>query len=637
MQLISSERPTPGESRPRRLDVTDPVAEGPVAAAIFPIVPIQGRPKSADPASGIRFCRLYKEALSMQRVDRKVSTDRGRIVAWLGMLGLAAALSSPARADSWAGYGKNAQHTALAAGPSQLPQAIRWSTPVDLAPQYVGGELLTHYGSPLITAHNTVLVPVKTQAGGGFEVMAVAGSSGNVLWTFTTDYTLPAHNWIPPMGIALGGSDLWVAAPGAGGTILIRNSPDFRKGSPIRKSFLGMSNYNQNPAEFNQAIHICTPLTVDPNGNIYFGYMSSGAALPGYPNGVPSGLARLARDGTGAYVSASHLSGGHDPKVTMNCAPAISTDGKHVYVATNKSNGSDGYLCRATADANLTPSGSVYLVDPATGKGAWISDDGTAAPTVGLDGDVYYGVLESNLYGLGHHDRGWLLHYNSTLQTLKTPGSFGWDLSPAIVPSTLVKSYTGHSSYLVLTKYNNYANAGGDGKNKVAVLDPDATEPDPIVPSVSVMKEVITVLGPTKNSGLPGVREWCINSAAVDQANRCAVINSEDGNVYRWSFSSNTLSPGLSLAPPTGEAYTPTVIGPDGAVYAINNAKLCCCIAGTSSTSVTPSDGPTVASAIPAAPPSRPIPPAAMGLALALGTGLLLLGATLASRRLLTA
>jgi hypothetical protein len=33
------------------------------------------------------------------------------------------------------------------------------------------------------------------------------------------------------------------------------------------------------------------------------------------------------------------------------------------------------------------------------------------------------------------------------------------------------------------------------------------------------------------------------------------------------------------LAAPTGEAYTCTVIGPDGAVYAINNATLCSVVA----------------------------------------------------------
>ncbi len=160
----------------------------------------------------------------------------------------------------------------------------------------------------------------------------------------------------------------------------------------------------------------------------------------------------------------------------------------------------------------------------------------------------------------------------------------------------------------MLTKYNDYSNPGigGTGLNKVAVLDPNATEPDPIEPTTLVMKEVITVLGPTPNEDQPGVREWCINSAAIDQANKCAVINSEDGHVYRWSFTTNTLSTGLRLAPPTGEAYTPTAIGPDGAVYAINDGKLFCCVAGTGTTSngPAPGTGSNLARALP--PANRP-------------------------------
>ena len=54
------------------------------------------------------------------------------------------------------------------------------------------------------------------------------------------------------------------------------------------------------------------------------------------------------------------------------------------------------------------------------------------------------------------------------------------------------------------------------------------------------MNEVITILGPTKNPNLAGVDEWCINSAAIDSANKCAVVNSEDGHVYRWDFTTNT-------------------------------------------------------------------------------------------------
>ena len=47
--------------------------------------------------------------------------------------------------------------------------------------------------------------------------------------------------------------------------------------------------------------------------------------------------------------------------------------------------------------------------------------------------------------------------------------------------------------------------------------------------------------------------------------------------MYRWSFTNNTLTKGLYLAPATGEAYTSTLIGPDGAVYATNDARLFCC------------------------------------------------------------
>ena len=264
----------------------------------------------------------------------------------------------------------------------------------------------------------------------------------------------------------------------------------------------------------------------------------------------------------------------------------------------------------------------MYLKDPNTGGGAWLSDDGTSSPTIGPDGDVYYGVLEQGIPS--HHDRGWLLHFDSTLATSKIPGSFGWDDSASVVPSRLVPSYTGKSSYLVLTKYNNYSDSGigGDGKNKVAILDPNATEPDPITPNVLVMKEVISVLGVTPNNGQAGVREWCINSAAIDQANKCAVINSEDGHVYRWSFITNTLTQTLQLAQPTGEAYTPTLIGPDGAVYAINNATLFCCVAGVNGAAVAPG-GPSdrVAVAVADVSPTLPIPsvpPAAIGIAITL-------------------
>ena len=52
------------------------------------------------------------------------------------------------------------------------------------------------------------------------------------------------------------------------------------------------------------------------------------------------------------------------------------------------------------------------------------------------------------------------------------------------------------------------------------------------------------------------------------------LVNSEDGYLYRWSLASNTASQRIRLTSGIGESYTPTAIGADGAVYAINNAVL---------------------------------------------------------------
>src|SRR5262245_17999518 len=73
---------------------------------------------------------------------------------------------------AWAGYAGNAQHTALSPVAAQSLEVIRWQMPVDLAPQYSGTSLLIHYGSPLFTSSNTIIVPVKTGASEGFRIEA---------------------------------------------------------------------------------------------------------------------------------------------------------------------------------------------------------------------------------------------------------------------------------------------------------------------------------------------------------------------------------------------------------------------------------------------------------------------------------
>ena len=143
------------------------------------------------------------------------------------------------------------------------------------------------------------------------------------------------------------------------------------------------------------------------------------------------------------------------------------------------------------------------------------------------------------------------------------------------MPAASVASYTGASTYLLLTKYNNYADfPSGDGRNRMAILDPNQTQTDAIE-ATPVMKEVMTVLGPTSDAAShPGkplaVKEWCVNTSAVDPVTRSALMNSEDGYLYRWDFTTGALTQSIALDSGYAQAYTPTALGPDGTVYAIN-------------------------------------------------------------------
>ena len=74
---------------------------------------------------------------------------------------------------------------------------IRWQTPVDLQPVITGNDIYIHYGSPLITAGNTIIIPVKTGANDGFRLDARDEITGAFKYTLTTDYSLPPHDWTP--------------------------------------------------------------------------------------------------------------------------------------------------------------------------------------------------------------------------------------------------------------------------------------------------------------------------------------------------------------------------------------------------------------------------------------------------------
>ncbi|MBV9992876.1 MAG: hypothetical protein JOZ72_16480 [Alphaproteobacteria bacterium] len=477
---------------------------------------------------------------------------------------LAAAPALAQNMPVWRGYAGNAQHSAPAPRKAKPLNSIRWKIPVDTTAS--GSTFLIHFGSPMITASNTVLVPVKTSTGGAFRIEAHSGKNGKKLWQAKSDFILAPHDWIPSFPAHLTAQNRLYFA-GAGGTVYFRDTPDLKTGNTGQLAFYGLGLYEANKQTFNSRVMISTPITADDAGNIFFGFEVQASN----PANLKSGIARIAADGTGSWVSAADASGDtHMLEVPQNCAPALSADGSTVYIAV--SDGSFGYLLGLNS-TTLAQKFKVRLKDPKTNADGILSDDSSAAPVVGPDGDVYYGIIESDPGQ--HNGRGWLLHYSANLATTKTPGSFGWDDTPSVVPASAVPSYSGSSPYLLMSKYNNYFGFGnGNGHNEIAILAPDDTQQDRFS-SATVMKEIMTKVNPTHVPGQPQgvVYEWCINSAVVDAAGKAVIANAEDGSTYRWDLVTGDIK-AIALNQPTFEAYTPTEIGPDGTVYAINDAIL---------------------------------------------------------------
>jgi Bacterial Ig-like domain (group 3)/Divergent InlB B-repeat domain len=471
-------------------------------------------------------------------------------------------------------FGGNAQHTGIYQPVAQDLNRIRWATPIDLD---ISG--FAHYGAPLITAANTVIVPVKTSSS-EFQINTFNGSDGTAMYSLSTSYILPSYQWIPvyqPV-LATGSFGTRLYYPGPGGTVYFIDNPDSSSHSvPVQRVFYtSLADYLANASAFNSTVFINTPITADAGGTIFFGFRVQGTA-PAPLNTTQSGFARIDPDGNALYVLAGTAAA--DPNIAFdshNSAPALSNDGTTVYVPVKSATDEFyGYLLGLDA-TTLSTKYRVFLKDPRDHlNNAGILDLSTASPTVAPDGDVYFGI-----YVNGNGSRGFLLRFSGDLAVEKTPGGFGWDYTPAIVPASMVPLYTGSSTYLIFSKYNNYATGDGDGVNRIALLDPNATQidPHPSANGLVEMREVLTAIGPkpeSEDSSFPyAVREWCINTAAVNPATNSVFAPSEDGHLYRWNLATNSLEQAAVLTSGIGEPYVPTVIGPDGTVYTLNGGTL---------------------------------------------------------------
>lgn len=517
-------------------------------------------------------------------------------------------------AQGWLCYGGNPQHTGMFVGTSQTATTVKWQTPLDDNRAYYGGEVLIHYAAPMVTPANNVVIGYRytTSVSGNqnydnWKVVGHSGANGNTLWSLNTDYSAALifpNDWTTVFPITLfqsgAGSNIrGVAAAGAAGSVMVRASADAASSTAVRYIFYTtLADFNRNKASY-QPVKINTPITADASGNLYFGYEVTAS--------VPSNLAKLGSGGiakvnahTGASIFMPVGSMNVDSSLSrpaMNASPALTVDGQYIYVALS---GGNPFLVKLKTK-DLSTVAKAHLYDPSIpGANIVLINESSAAPMIGLDGHVFMGVF-GNQYRESH---GWMLQFDANLSQADSNnkrypvGAFGWDDTAVVVPSTMVPSYKGKASYLVLTKYNNYdmgGDAGADGSNKLAVLDPtsDSVTTDR-QSGIPVMNEILTVLGVTKTNDDPNhpnaVNEWCINSAAIDVNRKSAIINSEDGHMYRWSFVTNSLTESLDLQPATGEAYTETAIGPNGVLYVINNTILFA-IGSNNATSVSVAQG----------------------------------------------
>ena len=231
-------------------------------------------------------------------------------------------------------FGGDAQHTGNYNVPAQPLSRIRWTTNINF--DNAGGA--AHYGAPLITPSNTVLVPVRIT--NGFQVTAFEGATGRAKYTLSTDYIRPllaTNGWLivyqPVVASPPSGSRLYYA--GAGGTVYyIENLDSDTPSAPVQQCFYtNLAGYNSNKTAFNNSVFINTPLTTATNGVVYFGFRGSATNAPPPINSTNSGFVRLDATGNGTFVLAGAAA--NDSLITRdshNCAPALSPDGSTVYV-----------------------------------------------------------------------------------------------------------------------------------------------------------------------------------------------------------------------------------------------------------------------------------------------------------------
>ena len=147
----------------------------------------------------------------------------------------------------------------------------------------------------------------------------------------------------------------------------------------------------------------------------------------------------------------------------------------------------------------------------------------------------------------------------------------------------MVPSYQGTSSYLIFCQVQQLRRFDdGDGVNRIALLDPNATQIDPHSSANGLveMREVLTIIGPTPDAGrafdpVPVCGARVVHQHRGGQSGHEQYLHAERGwphlpleSRHQFVIPSRHTHQGI------GEPYVPTVIGPDGIVYTLNGGTL---------------------------------------------------------------
>jgi len=478
-------------------------------------------------------------------------------------------------------FGGNAQHTNVYTTSAGDLNNVIWQATIDSS----GSSSIERYAQPLVSANNTVIVPVRTSST-NVKLNLYDGASGFLKHTINTDYVLTNNLFKPPYEPVLCGTRLYY--PGAGGTIYYIDNIDGTPTAPTQLCFYGLSTYQSDTTGFNTNVFVDSPITADSQGNLFFGFRIFGTVGPfTVPSGqYVGGYARIGSNGSGTYVMAGSMTA--DTLMTVdvpNAAPALSNDESTLYVfARDPADAGNAYICGLDS-ATLATKYERFITDPRPTNGlARPGESLTSSTVIAPDGDVYMGLTTGNPVD---GERGVLAHYSGDLSREKTPGAFGADATPGIVPASMVPGYTGKSSYLLFCLYNNYYlnqpyDDGGDGINKVAILDPnDETQIDwhPAEAGMVEMREVLTAIGCTPDAANSSVKNadlwWSVTAPAVNPSTDSIFFTSSDGRAYRWDLNDDSLGQCLELTGLSVDNQSlPTCIGPQGTVYAISGNTL---------------------------------------------------------------